>query len=167
MITTLPARSTSERPSGIVPPLVRVPYPNPEVGVIRTKTLIVAAALTIATAACLCSSALAAPALTGTFEATVSNARNPSNNGTFEMILRPDGTVEVLRNGKPFVTGDYSAGAAKITFAAGESGPRGGCPGIGRYRWKLSRGTLRLTQTSDTCKGREGLFKHPFTEVSS
>jgi hypothetical protein len=113
----------------------------------------------------LCSVAVAAANLAGTWKETIhSAALHGALNGTWTFKAN-NGTYHVADNGQPIVHGNYTIKGSKISLK--DAGGTGKCPGTGVYRFKVSGKSLKFTLVSDkaaACIGRRtvltaGTFK--------
>ena len=108
----------------------------------------------------ICSVAVAARGLTGTYQAKI---KSPAQiKGTWGLTLKPNGAYVVSMNGKSVASGRWSATATTITFREPE-----GCGGTGTYAWKRTNAVLRFTfkREDPRCQIRRAVLTHPFAQV--
>ena len=110
----------------------------------------------------LCSVALGAAGVTGTYTATI---KSPTEiKGTWVVTFARGGRYTVALNGKGLARGTYSASATTITLRESSAA---GCGGTGTYAWKKSGQTLRFMRKREApaCQGRAAVLAHPFVQV--
>ncbi len=123
-------------------------------------TISVAAVLTV------CSVALAAATLNGTYKTKIGGAPlGGALKGTWTLKFKKP-AYTVTDNGAAVINGKYSINGTTITF--NDKGGKDACPTPGIYRFKLNGSNLKLTRVSDSptkCAGREGVLAGNFTKV--
>lgn len=109
-----------------------------------------------------CSVALAAGGVVGTYATTIKSP--PELKGNWVVTFAKSGSYAVALNGKPLARGTYSATATTITVREGADR---GCGGSGTYAWKKSGKTLTFVRKreSASCKERAVVLEHRFTQV--
>ena len=126
----------------------------------RLKLTSFAVAGVVALVLGVCSAAVAAGGLTGTYQAKI---KSPAQiKGTWGLTLKPNGVYVVSMNGKSVASGRWSATATTITFREPE-----GCGGTGTYAWKRTNAVLRFTfkREDPRCQTRRAVLTHPFAQV--
>lgn len=107
----------------------------------------------------LCSVAVAAANLNGTWKETIhSSALQGELNGTWT-FKADDGVYHVSDNGRAIVHGNYTIKGKKISLK--DTGGSAKCPGTGVYKFKVSGKSLKFTLVSDknaACIGRRGVL---------
>jgi hypothetical protein len=118
------------------------------------KKLYAAAVAVVALA--LCSVAMAAVSLKGTYKETLhSSVLGGQLNGTWTLKIKK-GTYSASDDGHPVVHGKYTISGNEASFT--DTGGTGKCPGTGVYKFKLKGKSLKFTKVSDPnsgCVGRE------------
>lgn len=96
----------------------------------------------------------------GTYAATYGTADFPNRvdrQGDWQITYTPDGHFRVVKDGKPYVHGDYATYLDEITLS-NEQDEQGQvtCAASGRYRWTInpSTGALTFGLLSDSCEPR-------------
>lgn len=121
---------------------------------------------TVFVALALCSAALAASTLSGSYRTKIkSSALGGALNGTWTIKLK-GGKYTVADNGKVVIHGNYAIKGSKITLRD-KSGPDA-CPAPGTYRFKLKGKSLKFSKVSDpnpACVGRVIVLRSTFTKV--
>ena len=120
------------------------------------------AALIIFTLA-LCSTALGAGGVVGTYSTTITS---PSQlKGKWVLTLAKGGTYTVALNGRVGARGKWSATAATITLREPAAT---GCGGSGTYAWKKAGKTMRFIRKREApaCQIRAAVLAHRFTQVA-
>lgn len=116
------------------------------------------AAVVAVAALTLCSVAVAAVNLNGTWKETIHSSPVQGLDGTWTFKAQ-DGTYKVAVNGHAVDHGKYTVKGPKISFK--DTGGAAKCPGTGVYKYKLSGKTLKFTLVSDkaaACAGRRGVL---------
>ena len=112
-------------------------------------------AVVIAVGLSVCSVAVAAVSLHGTYKRTVtSTTLGGQLNGTWTVNFK-NGTYKVADGGHPIVHGNYTIKGSKISLK--DTGGEGKCPGTGVYKFKVSGTSLTFKKVSDpaaACIGR-------------
>jgi hypothetical protein len=125
-----------------------------------------ALAVSVIAALGLCSVALAASTLSGTYKTKItSSALGGQLKGTWTIKFKSGGYT-VAANGKVVILGKFSIKGSEITLKD-KSGPDK-CPAPGTYKFKLKGKTLKFTKVSDSnpsCAGRPIVLKGTFTKV--
>ncbi len=107
----------------------------------------------------LCSVAVAAVHLAGTWKETIhSSALQGELNGTWT-FKAANGVYHVSDNGHAVVHGNYTIKGNKINLK--DTGGPAKCPGTGVYKFKVSGKSLKFTLVSDknaACIGRRGVL---------
>src|ERR1700678_3454132 len=115
----------------------------------------------------LCSVALGASTLSGTYKAKIhTTALHGQLNGTWTIAFK-NGAYTVTDNGKAVIHGKYTLDADKITLRD-KSGPDA-CPAPGTYRFTLTGDALKFTKVSDSnpqCVGRVTVLGGKFTKAA-
>jgi len=109
-----------------------------------------------------CSVAVAAGGLAGTYTTTISSPAQLK--GKWSLILVKGGAYSVKRDGELVARGKYTSTAKTITFDR-EQGS--GCTGAGTYAWKKSGKTMTFARKRETssCQARALILGHRFTQV--
>ena len=109
-----------------------------------------------------CSVAVAAGGLAGTYTTTVSSPAELK--GKWSLILVKGGAYSVRLNGEVVARGKYTSTAKTITFDR-EQGS--GCRGAGTYAWKRSRKTMTFVRKRETssCQARAFILGRRYTQV--
>lgn len=109
-----------------------------------------------------CSVAVAAGGLAGTYTTTVSSPAQLK--GKWSLILVKGGTYSVKMDGEVLARGKYTSTAKTITFDR-EQGS--GCTGAGTYAWKKSGKTMTFVRKRETssCQARALVLGRRFTQV--
>jgi len=126
----------------------------------RLKLTSFAVAGVVALVLGVCSVAVAAGGLTGTYQAKI---KSPAQiKGTWGLTLKPNGVYVVSMNGKSLASGRWSATATTITLREPD-----GCGGTGTYAWKKTNAVLRFTfkREDPRCQIRRAVLTHPFAQV--
>jgi hypothetical protein len=121
--------------------------------------------LTMAGALALPGTALAAPALPGTYTMKITAAGQFK--GTWTLTFTKAGSYTVAHAGTVLVAGKYTVGGGKVTLGH-EKGPLA-CGSSGHYSWKRTGKTLRFTKVTDspaTCAGRIYVLSRTFTKAA-
>jgi len=101
----------------------------------------------------------AAAAPSGTYTTKVPSGQLK---GTWTLKFSSGGAYTTSFKGGVIAKGKATVSGSKITFAH-ETGP-GACTKAGRYSFKTSGKTLKLTRISDTCDGRPTVLARTFTK---
>ena len=114
----------------------------------------------------LCSVALAASTLSGTYKTKIhSTALGGALNGTWTIKFK-NGSYTVTDKGAVVVQGKDKIKGTKITFNGKSSGPDACNKGSGTYKFKLKGSKLTFTTVgSDPCVGRATILTGKFTKV--
>ena len=109
-----------------------------------------------------CSVAVAAGGLPGTYTTTVSSPAQLK--GKWSLILVKGGAYSVKVGGELVARGKYTSTAKTITFDR-EQGS--GCTGAGTYAWTKSGKTMTFARKRETssCQARALILGHRFTQV--
>jgi hypothetical protein len=109
-----------------------------------------------------CSVAVAAGGLVGTYKTTVSSPAQLK--GKWSLTLTKGGTYSARLNGEVVARGRYTSTAKTIRFDR-EQGS--GCAGAGTYAWKKSGRTMTFVRKRETssCQARALVLGHRFTQV--
>ena len=109
-----------------------------------------------------CSVAVAAGGLAGTYTTTISSPAQLK--GKWSLILVKGGAYSVKLDGELVARGKYTSTAKTITFDR-EQGS--GCTGAGTYAWKKSGKTMTFVRKRETssCQARALILGHRFTQV--
>jgi hypothetical protein len=122
--------------------------------------------ITFAVALALCSVALAAGTLSGTYKTKIhTSALGGAVNGTWTIKFK-SGAYTVTDNGATVIHGKYKLKGSKITLT--DKSGKDACPAPGTYSYKLSGKTLKFTKVSDSnpaCVGRVTVLGGKFTKV--
>jgi hypothetical protein len=110
----------------------------------------------------LCSTALGAGGVAGTYATTITSP--PQIKGKWVLTLGKGGAYKVALNGRALGRGRWSATATTITFV--ESADFG-CGGSGTYAWKKTGKTMRFIRKREVpaCQARAAVLAHRFTQV--
>jgi hypothetical protein len=124
-----------------------------------------AIAITVVAALGLCSVALAASTLSGTYKTKIhTTALGGALNGTWTIKFK-SGAYTVTDNGKVVIHGKDKIKGTKITLTDA-SGPDACKMGSGIYKFKLKGSKLTFSKVgSDPCVGRVDVLKGKFTKV--
>jgi hypothetical protein len=109
-----------------------------------------------------CSVAVAAGGLAGTYTTTISSPAQLK--GKWSLILVKGGAYSVKRDGELVARGKYTSTAKTITFDR-EQGS--GCTGAGTYAWKKSGKAMTFARKRErsSCQARALILGHRFTQV--
>ena len=109
-----------------------------------------------------CSVAVAAGGLAGTYTTTISSPAQLK--GKWSLILVKGGAYSVKLDGELVARGKYTSTAKTITLDR-EQGS--GCTGAGTYAWKKSGKTMTFARKRETssCQARALILGHRFTQV--
>jgi hypothetical protein len=109
-----------------------------------------------------CSVAVAAGGLAGTYTTTLSSPAQLK--GKWSLDLVKGGAYSVRLNGEVVARGKYTSTARTITFDR-EQGS--GCTGAGTYAWKRSGKTMTFVRKRETssCQARAIVLGRRFTQV--
>ncbi len=114
----------------------------------------------------LCSVALAASTLSGTYKAKIhTTALHGQVNGTWTITFK-SGAYKVTDNGAAVIHGKYTTKGDTVTLR--DKSGRDACPAPGTYRFKLTKNTLKFTKVSDSnpkCIGRVTVLRGKFKKV--
>jgi hypothetical protein len=126
-----------------------------------------ALAASVVAALCLCSVALAASTLSGTYKTKVtSTALGGELKGTWTLKLK-GGVFTAATGGAVRAQGKYSVKGSKVTFR-GTPG-QGACTSPGVYKFKLTGAKLKFTRVSGSrtgaCQPRAIILAGSFTKV--
>jgi hypothetical protein len=121
----------------------------------------VAVAIAAVAALTLTPGALAAGGLSGKFQTKIKSGQLK---GTWTVSFSKKGTYGV-KGPLGAATGKNTYSGSTITFAK-ETGASACSAGtVGKYTFKLTGKTLKLTKKSDSCSGRASVLKGTFTKV--
>ena len=115
----------------------------------------------LVTALGLCSVALAAGGVAGTYATTI---KSPAQmKGKWVLTLAKGGTYTVALNGKRLARGTYTATTTTITLRESAFG----CGGSGTYAWKKTGKTITFVRKREaaSCQARAAVLAHRFTQV--
>ena len=122
------------------------------------KRIATAAALAIALVAC--TTALAASALSGTYNATITG--NGSLNGAWSLSFSGS-KYTITFKGATAVSGSFTQSGSKITFS--DRSGKYACSSKGVYSYTLSGRTLKFKRVSDAkCSGRRTVLAATYTK---
>jgi len=121
----------------------------------------IATAAAIAIAVIACTTALAAAALSGTYNATITGSG--ALNGSWSLAFSGS-KYTITFKGATAVNGAFTQSANRITFS--DRNGKYACPGTkGVYSYSLSGRTLKFTRVSDAkCAGRRAVLAATFTK---
>jgi hypothetical protein len=129
---------------------------------VAAKTRRLTLGIVVVVALGVCSVALAAGGVVGTYATTI---KSPAElKGKWVVTFSKSGSYTVALSGKPLARGTYSATARTITVREGADR---GCGGSGTYAWNKSGKTLTFVRKreSASCKERAFVLAHRFTQV--
>lgn len=86
-------------------------------------------------------------------QATVQLPSHSMKFGAFVAKFDPAGTFALEGSGWPTMNGTWKIDGAEIELSA--TGGPGGCPGVGRYRFRVADGQLSFDLTADECRVRK------------
>jgi hypothetical protein len=115
----------------------------------------------------LCSAALAAGTLSGTYKAKIhTTALHGEVNGNWTIAFK-SGAYTVTDNGAAVIHGKYTIKGDTVTLH--DKSGRDACPAPGTYRFTLTGNALKFTRVSDSnpqCIGRVTVLGGKFTKVT-